>query len=350
MSLTDPQIQYCRTEDGVRIAYFAIGEGLPLVHMPPLPLSHVQMEWQGAACRRYYERLAAGRTLVRYDNRGAGLSDRDARDLSLEGHARDLEAVVERLQVDRVALLGFAHSAPAAINFAARHPQRVSHLILWCSYANAADYSRGSRVEAARSLIDQDWQLYTEMEGYRFSEWAGGDDARWYTDYLRKAVTPEGLRAAFQAIRRNDASSLLSRIEAPTLVMHRRGLAVLGVDTAKELASSIRDARLHIFDGPWIAPFLGGTTDAVVATIDGFLAETPPSPTPGAADVSPSVLTPRETEVLRLIASGRSSSEISNELSLSIRTVGRHITNLYAKIGARTRADATAYAIRQRLA
>jgi pimeloyl-ACP methyl ester carboxylesterase/DNA-binding CsgD family transcriptional regulator len=335
----------------VRIAFFAIGEGPALVHMPPLPLSHTLLEWQNANCRHYYEGLAKGRTLIRYDYRGAGLSDRDVSDFSLEAHVRDLEAVINALQLERVALLGFSHSGPAAITYAARHPERVSHLILWCAYANAADYSGAPRVEAARSIIDQDWQLYTEMEGYRFTEWVGGEDARWYTEYLRRAVTPEGLRAAFQAVRENDASALLGKIEAPTLVMHRRGLKVLGVDTARELASGIRDARLQIFDGPWIAPFLGGSTDAVLAAIDGFLVETAPSPARDLpTDVSPSVLTPRETEVLRLIAAGRTSAEISGELSLSVRTVGRHITNLYAKIGARTRADATAYAIRNRLA
>jgi pimeloyl-ACP methyl ester carboxylesterase len=305
------------------------------------------MEWQGVSCRRYYEGLAEGRTLIRYDHRGSGLSDRDVADLSMEAHIRDLEAVVNSLQLERFALLGFSHSGPAAITFAARRPKRVSHLILWCAYANAADYSGAPRVEVARSLIDQDWQLYTETEGYRFTEFVGGEDARWYTDYLRAAATPESLRSAFQAIRQNDASALLSKVEAPTLVMHRRGLVVLGIDTARELASGIRNARLHLFEGPWIAPFLGGDTDAILATIDSFLAETPADHAP--ADADPSVLTARETEVLRLLAAGRTSSEISDDLTLSVRTVGRHITNIYAKIGARTRADATAYAIRRRL-
>jgi pimeloyl-ACP methyl ester carboxylesterase/DNA-binding CsgD family transcriptional regulator len=321
--------------------------------MPPLPLSHILVEWQGASCRRYYEGLANARTLIRYDRRGAGLSERDVLDLSLEAHIRDLEAVVNRLGLDRFALLGFSHSGPAAIAFAARHPERVSHLILWNAYANAADYARAPRVEAARSLIGQDWQLYTETEGYRFTEWAGGDDAKWYTRYLRESVTPEGLRSAFEAIRGADVRPLLSKVEAPTLVMHRRNLAVLGVDAAKELTSRIPDARLVLFDGEWIAPFMGGATDAVVSTIDRFLRESPVPArairSPGRTDAPPAVLTPRETEVLRLLAAGRTSSEISRELTLSVRTVGRHITNIYGKIGARTRADATSYAIRHRL-
>jgi pimeloyl-ACP methyl ester carboxylesterase/DNA-binding CsgD family transcriptional regulator len=321
--------------------------------MPPLPVSHILVEWQGTSCRGYYEALAATRMLVRYDRRGAGLSDRGTFDLSQDTHTRDLEAVVNQLGLERFALLGFSHSGPGAITFAAQRPERLSHLILWNAYANAADYARVPRVEAARSLIGQDWQLYTETEGYRFTDWAGGDEAKWYTRYLRESVTPDGLNAAFESIRRADVRPLLSRVKAPTLVMHRRSLAVIGIEAAKELASRIPDARLVLFDGVSIAPFMDGTTDAVVSSIDRFFRETADaagSVSPAAAESETTALTPREVEVLCLIAAGRTSSEISDELSLSIRTIGRHITNIYAKIGARTRADATAYAIRNRIA
>jgi pimeloyl-ACP methyl ester carboxylesterase/DNA-binding CsgD family transcriptional regulator len=335
----------------VRIAYFTLGVGPPLIHMPPLPLSHIRVEWQGPSCRPYYEALAVNSMLIRYDRRGAGLSDPEAADLSIDAHIRDLEAVADQLSLERFALLGFSHSGPAAIAFAARHPERVSHLILWNAYANAGDYSRGPRVEAARSLIGQDWQLYTETEGYRFTDWSGGEDAKWYTEYLRASVTPEGLSAAFEAIRQTDVRELLSKVEAPTLVVHRSNLAVLGVEPAKELASRIPNARLVLLDGVWIAPFMGGSTGAFVGAVKEFLgdASEPRASTSTRAEIDPKVLTPRETEILRLIAAGRSSGDVSRELSLSVRTVGRHITNIYGKIGARTRADATAYAIRHGL-
>jgi DNA-binding NarL/FixJ family response regulator len=134
--------------------------------------------------------------------------------------------------------------------------------------------------------------------------------------------------------------------------MMRRDLAVLSVDTARELASRIPDARLVLFDGPWIAPFMGGSTDAVVASMETFLREAPGGPrsVPGNEGAVSARLTPREAEVLSLVAAGRTSKEISEELTLSIRTVGRHITNIYGKIGVQTRAEATAYAIRHGLA
>ena len=149
-----------------------------------------------------------------------------------------------------------------------------------------------------------------------------------------------------------DVTALMPKVQAPTLVLHRTGIAPITVEMAKEIASAIPNARLMLFDGTWIVPFIGGGTKEITAAISSFVLETPAAPVAPAppADAAPPVLTPRETEVLRLIAAGRTSSEISRELSLSVRTVGRHITNIYTKIGARTRADATAYALRHRIA
>jgi pimeloyl-ACP methyl ester carboxylesterase/DNA-binding CsgD family transcriptional regulator len=333
----------------VRIAYWAVGDGPPLLHLPPTPLSHIQLEWEFPPCRAYYRGLAAHLRLVRYDCRGAGLSDRDVTDYSLEAHGRDMAAVADRLGLERFALLGFGHSGAAAISFAARYPERVSHLVLWCAYPRASDYGRAPRVEAARSLIDQNWEMWTRTEAYRLTEWQGGEASRWFTSYIRGSVTQAGVKAAVAAMGRMDVTALLPQVRAPTLVLHRSGLSAITVQMATELASSIPEARLVLLDGSWIVPFLGDDVDAVVAAIVRFLSETPPPAAP-ATPGYPAALTPRETDVLRLIAAGRTSSEISRELTLSIRTVGRHITNIYNKIGARTRADATAYAIRHRLA
>jgi DNA-binding CsgD family transcriptional regulator len=116
---------------------------------------------------------------------------------------------------------------------------------------------------------------------------------------------------------------------------------------AREMAATIPNARLMLFEGSWIAPYLGVGAKEITAAIRSFVLDTPAAPGPSAVAVGAAApLTPREAEVLALLAAGRTSSEVSRELSLSIRTVGRHITNIYAKIGARTRADATAYALR----
>jgi pimeloyl-ACP methyl ester carboxylesterase/DNA-binding CsgD family transcriptional regulator len=326
-----------------------IGEGPPLVHTPPFPLGHLTVEWQNPGNSAYSRKLAEHSTLVRYDGRGSGLSDRDVTDLSQGARTRDIQAVVNHLGLESFALLGFGHSGSTAIAYAAAQPERVSHLILWHSYARASDVTNISRIEAARSLIARDFNLYAELEGYRVSGWAGGRAARWYAEFVKQSVTPEALIAAYESIANVDVAGLLPLVRAPTLVMARRSSEVLPLAVARDLAATIPSARLVLLEGTGVVIF-SDVMEQFVAAVRDFLAEPPAAPTRGAgADPPPSVLTPRETEILRLIASGRTSSEISRELTLSVRTVGRHITNLYAKIGARTRADATAYAIRQRI-
>src|SRR3990172_2084694 len=122
----------------------------------PLLISNIQLEWQIPECRRWYERLAQGRKLIRYDFRGSGLSGRNAASFSVEAQVLDLEAVVDRLGLEEIVLCGFVHSGPPAIAYAARHPERVSRLILWCTYARGTDWSQLPRTQAVRALMDKD--------------------------------------------------------------------------------------------------------------------------------------------------------------------------------------------------
>jgi DNA-binding NarL/FixJ family response regulator len=279
--------------------------------------------------------------VVRYDCRGAGLSDREVPDYCLEASLLDLEAITKRLRLEHFALFGFNHLGLAATMYAARFPERVTHLILWCSYIRASDYSGSERVRAAWSLIDRDWEMYTELEGYRATGWKGGLAARGYTDYLRESVSPQGLKAAFEAIQDGDVGHLLEGLRVPTLVMHRVGSVVLDVKVAKELAERIPNAELALIEGGWRAPWVSNG-DTVADRIMKFLTE-------ASAETGPDGLSPREVEVLRLVAAGRSNREIAAQLVLSERTVARHITNIYGKAGLNTRAQATAYALHHRL-
>ena len=192
----EPRIQYAQTADGVSIAFWTLGEGLPVVHMPNLPWSHIQLEWQFPESRRWYERLAEKRMPVRYDSRGSGLSDRDVGDYSLEAHVRDLEAVVDRLGLQRLALLAPYHSGPVAIAYATRRPERVSQLILWCSYARGSDYFRSPQLESLRALRDKDWEIYTETVAHTMLGWATGEEARQVAAFLRQGTTAEGGRGS----------------------------------------------------------------------------------------------------------------------------------------------------------
>jgi len=155
-----------------------------------------------------------------------------------------------------------------------------------------------------------------------------------------------------------DVTDLLPRLRMPTLVLHRRDIPWLPVDVARSLASQVADARLIVLEGDSLAPFVGLTEPAACAS-DEFLQEkagrvaqraargaAPDREDAHLADPPATRLTAREVEVLRLLATGSTNAEIAQELCLSIRTVERHVANSYAKIGARGRADATAYALR----
>lgn len=276
----EPNVRYARTADGVRIAFWTLGEGTALVQLPMVPFSHVQLEWQIPPFRRWYDGLARGRRLVRYDCRAAGLSDRTISEYSLDALALDVDAVVERLGPGPVDLFAGLHAGPVAIAYAARRPERVSRLILWCTYTRAADLYRLPQVEAGEALLEVDWELYTETLAHALAVgWAEGEIAHRLASYLRDCVTQEMAARALRAIHDFDVRALLPGVRAATLVLHRRHFAPLEVDVARELASQIPDARLAVMEGTSLAP-LGDDMVATLRVVEEFL-------TGSAAVVSP---------------------------------------------------------------
>ena len=268
----EPRIQYAQTADGVSIAFWTLGEGMSFVYMPTAPWSHIQLEWQDPEQRRWYERLAQKRKLVRYDGRGTGLSERSAADFSVDAQMLDLEAVVDRLGLDRFALFGSFNSGPAAIAYTARHAERVSHLMLWCSYARASDWRRSPQIKALRGLVDKDWETYTETYAHIVRGWSAGEEARRQAAFLRESITQEAMQVCAATVRGYDVTDLLPQLSSPTLVLHRRQFHLVDVDIARSLASRIPDARLALLEGTAGAPYLGAT-ETVLQAIDEFLGE-----------------------------------------------------------------------------
>ena len=272
MVAMEPRIQYAQTADEVSIAFWTLGEGMPLVHMPAIPWSHIQLEWQDPEGRRCYERLVEKRKLVRYDGRGTGLSDREVTDFSLDAQMLNLEAVVDRLGLERFALFAPSSSGPAAIAYAAQHPERVSHLVLWCSWVRASDWSHSPQLRALRGLVDRDWETYTETYAHVAVGWSAGAGAQQAAALMRESVTQGAMQAWAEAVRRFDVTDLLPQVRSPTLVLHRRQFPLLGVDVARGLSSRIPNARLVLLEGtsgvPWV-----GDMEAVAAAIDEFLGE-----------------------------------------------------------------------------
>jgi len=269
----EPRIQYAQTADGVSIAFWTLGEGTPFVHMTSGAFGHVQLEWQYAPLRDWYERLAARRRLIRYDRRGTGLSQRKLASYSLDSLVLDLEAVVERLDLEPFILFApWTHAGPIAIAYAAHHPERLSRLVLWCTHARGADLMQDPKIQALRSLANQDWETYTETSGAMASGWSGGREARQLAAFMRESIGQEDAQTLVGAMLEFDVTELLPQVKIPTLVLQRRQLPLPTVEMATRLAAQIPGAQLVIQEGVHPSPFVGDM-EAALTAIDEFVGE-----------------------------------------------------------------------------
>ncbi len=261
----EPQIQYAKTSDGVSIAFWTLGEGPPLVMMPPAPYFHSLVGWRLPGVRHYFELLAADRKTVRLDHRGFGDSDRTATDFSLEARIRDLEGVLDSIHLRRFALHALYQSGPVAIAFAARHPERVSRFVLLDTSARGDDFFRSEQERILWQLAAVDWHLYTELESFRFVGWSPGKEGARYAAALREGATFETASATRHATGGFDATELLAQVRSPTLVIHHAAGQRVSIDAARRLAAGISGARLAVLEGTWLSDNPEETARAVLA-------------------------------------------------------------------------------------
>jgi class 3 adenylate cyclase len=266
----EPRIQYAKTADGVSIAFWTVGEGMPLVRVPTMPWSHIQMEWQIPEFRRGWERLAETRMLAGYDGRGFGLSERNVAEYSLDALVLDLEAVVDHVGLQRFALSAMGFGGPVAIAYATLHSERVSRLVLSHSFARGSDFWSSSRHRAFTALRETDWETFTEAVAQFVFGWSGAESARRLTALVRECSTPEALQAFMVAARGFDVTALLPKVKSPTLVLQGRGPQSLTMDIARGIASRIPNARLMVLDEMQNFPIV---SEAATAAIDDFLSE-----------------------------------------------------------------------------
>jgi len=260
----EPRIEYATASDGVSIAFWTMGSGIPIVNPPPgTPWSHIEREWQIPEWRHWYEHLMEFGQVIRYDGRGSGLSEHNQECGSIETAILDLDAVVDRLGLQRFALFAIASAGATAIAYAARRPERVSHLILWCAFAGGETRGRPLS-EALDSLINVDYALFCETLAHSFFGWEQGESAHRFALYMQDAMSQEEARRQWRStVADGDVQDLLPRITAPTLVLHRRDLPVVGIDVARRLAAHIPHARLKIIDGSSLSPYIGDVNLAI---------------------------------------------------------------------------------------
>jgi pimeloyl-ACP methyl ester carboxylesterase/DNA-binding CsgD family transcriptional regulator len=342
--MRDGQIRFCDSFDGAKIAYCVSGEG-PAVILLPSWLTHLEFQRRSVAWQPWLEALSERYTLIRYDPRGCGMSDRSVEDLTFGAWVRDLDALVAHLKLGAFSLIGVCQGGAVALEYAARHPGRVGHLVLFGTYARGRNKRDDIPLEPekARVMLDmirlgwgsEDHAFATAFAKQFQPEGAPGHLRTW-CELQRRAASPETAAALTEYMFRIDIRTALSVIGCPTLVAHARSDAVVPFEEGRLLARSIHGARFLELDTPNHFPrddepawrsFLETLYDFLPAPArkeDGRFAE----------------LTQREREVLDLVAAGLDNRAIAGRLGISPKTVRNHVSALFAALGVNSRAEA----------
>jgi pimeloyl-ACP methyl ester carboxylesterase/DNA-binding CsgD family transcriptional regulator len=333
----EQQVRFCSSEDGVRLAYALHGRGPAIVKVANW-LTHLEHDWQSPVWRHWLAELGRGHTFVRYDCRGCGLSDRTPSRVALEAQVADLAAVVDAAGLERFALLGISAGGAVAVAYAAKHPQRVSHLILWGAYAQGRlqrnpSHEEREEAELLESVVRVGWgnpdPLFRRVFTSRFLPGATTTQMEWFDELQRISTSPEmavRLRKAWAEI---DVTSLLGRISAPTLVAHVRDDVVTPFDQGRLIATRIPEARFLPLAGGNHLPLADDPAwPAFLEEARRFLGTSAGPELTGLDELSS-----REVEILRLVAHGLSNQMIAERLVVSVRTVERHLSNIYVKRG-----------------
>jgi pimeloyl-ACP methyl ester carboxylesterase/DNA-binding CsgD family transcriptional regulator len=340
------RILFCTSRDSARIAFATAGDGSPLVRVNNW-FTHLELDWDNPVWRHWSEALAERRMLVRYDPRGSGLSDRDVTDFSLDALVSDLEAVVDALKLRRFPLIGLCQGGVIAVAYAARHPERVSRLVLYDSFLHGAfvgdvPEQLARQARAFSQVIELGWGrkvgAFREMFANLLMPEAAGDQLKWIGELQRRSASPASACKLWNAFNTLDIRTEAPKVAAPTLVFHVRGDAMVPFEAGRRLAAAIPNARFlplegrnHILraDEPaWLTftkelnDFLGADEQTDDSAADGIAA-----------------LTTREREILDCIARGLTNPQIADWMHIAEKTVRNHVTSVFSKLGAEHRSQ-----------
>lgn len=338
------QVRFCTTRDEVQIAYASRGRG-PVMVKTPNWMNHVELDVHSQVWRAWIERFEQDRTLVRYDARGCGLSDRTPRQMSFDTSQLDLEAVVEAAGLHRFILYGASQGAAIAIEYAARHPDRVTHLVLCGAYLQGA-WKRPAlaavREEAAAllKLVELGWgrenSAFRQVFASQFIPGASAEQLAAFDEIQRRTVSPETAAALLRTFYDLDVTAAARRVRCPTLVLHATQDARIPFEEGRRTASTVPraelvplDTRNHILlqqDPAWRRHF---------DEIDQFMERHPDiaARQPDRTELPFDDLTAAERRVVDLVASGTGNRDIATRLQIAEKTVRNHINHIFSKLG-----------------
>jgi pimeloyl-ACP methyl ester carboxylesterase/DNA-binding CsgD family transcriptional regulator len=343
------RIQYLRTTDGVRLAWADASSG-PLVIKAANWLTHLEYEWESPLWGHWLRFFSGHFRLVRYDERGCGMSDWNVGDLSPDRWIEDLEALVAAVVPrEPFVLLGISHGTVAAVEFAARYPDRVSHLLLYGPYARG--WARRGDQDALRTyqaIVDlvrfgwgKDNPAFRQVFTSRFVPGATEEQMHWFNELCRKTTSPKIAAQLMEARSKVDVVDVLERVRTPTLVAHARDDQVVPLAEGRLIASAIPGAEFVELDSS--NHILLETEPAWERFRSAALDFTGLGRRVGEDPIFRR-LTAREREVLTLLTEGLGNADIAERLALSEKTVRNHVSNLFDKLGVWSRAQAIVFA------
>ena len=339
-----PQVRFCTAPDGVRLAYAISGDGPPLVRAPHW-FTHLEHDWTNPAMRPWVEDLSKRYRLLCFDQRGTGLSDREVPEFSTEAHIRDLACVIDAAGFERFAILGLSQGAAFATAYAARHPERVSHLVLcggfirgWARRGYASERLEKFRME--EKLIELGWggddPSFRQVFSSIFTPSAPIEAIRAFNDVMPLTASAKTAATIFATNSLVDVQEEARRVQCPTLVLHARGDLRIPFEEGRIAAGMIPGARFVTLE---TRNHLMMQSEPAWQDFLQALAEFYPPTRAPAAGTFP-MLTARERDVLELIAQGLDNAQIAARLDLSEKTVRNNITHIFDKIQVENRPQA----------
>lgn len=345
--LSRQSLRFCTSADGTRISIATIGSGPALLRASHW-LSHVEYDLQSPVWRPWLLELSQGRSYIRYDQRGCGLSDRNVEDVSLEAYVNDLEAVADALELDRFPIFGMSQGGAIAIAYAARHPQRVSHLILANAYARGALMRGGTQLqrleaETLVNLIRVGWgrnhPAFRQVFPHRFIPRGTAEQLRWWSDLEQISASADIAARTLESFQRIDVTDVASQVRVPALVLHCRGDVAVPFEEGRHLAALLPNARFVPLESDnHVLLETEPAWSVFLSEVRSFLR---PEGEHGHREfMQAKALTAAEQDVLRLVADGLDNRAIAERLSKSEKTVRNQVSTIFDKLSVKTRAEA----------
>ena len=344
MNYQNQPIRFCTSQDGTRIAYATCGSG-PALFMAGHSFSHLESEWDCLVTRPLLDWLCSKHTLVRYDMRGTGLSDRDCKEFAFARYVEDLEAVLLATKLEAFSLMGMTGGGALAVTLAAKHPEKIERLVLMGAYlrgrfARSTTPAELEETELLLKLVELGWgqdsPTFRQLFTYQFLPDGSAEQLRSFDDLMRKAASPRNAASQLRAWFSANLSEVAPQVRCPTLVLHARGDLRVPFEEGRLLAASIPGAHFVPLDSR--NHFLLEQEPAwqqMVGELETFFVKVN-SKTIGPVEV----LTAREHAVLEVLAQGLETSVMAQRLCMSEKTVRNHLSAVYSKLGVNNRLQA----------